>query len=206
MKPMLPLLIATAVVGCTKTDPITSSFLDSFDRQQLGVDYNNTGGPYKIASGQLHIRGAYNKPLWLKRQLPRDAEIEFDVVAKSADGDIKVEAWGDGESAAAGRGAYLATSYVFVMGGWGNRVSALCRMDEHAPDRKERQDIKVVAGKTYHWKIRRKGSRVDWLVDGQPFLALDDPQPLEGPRHSYLGFNNWQSDVYFDNLKITALK
>ncbi len=56
-----------------------------------------------------------------------NAVIELDVMSKSAAGDIKLEVWGDGQSYATSRGAYLATSYVFIFGGWGNSVSALCR-------------------------------------------------------------------------------
>ena len=197
------------LAGCPTTDDaIKAPFSDAFERAQLGSDYNNTGAPYEILKGKLRIKGAYNHPLWLKKRLPRDAVIELDVVSKSPDGDIKVEAWGDGESYATTRGAYLATSYVFIFGGWGNRESALCRMDEHSEDpqvRQTRRDVKVVAGRTYHFTIKRKGKKVEWLVDGKPFLALDDPTPLEGDRHAYFGFNNWQSDLWFDNLSIKPL-
>jgi hypothetical protein len=202
----LTVTIVLALVGCTKDQVITTPFNDSFDRKALGNDYHNTGGPYRVDEGKLRIRGAYNKPLWLKRKLPRDAVIEFDVTSYSDDGDIKVEVWGDGESYATSKGAYLATSYVFIFGGWGNRVSALCRLDEHSPDRITRKDTKVVKGRTYHWKISRKGNLVNWDIDGKHFLKMNDQSPLEGPRHSYLGFNNWASDISFDNLKITPLK
>ena len=193
-------------VGCTKDKVISKTLTDPFDRPEVGSRYFNTGGPYQIKDGKLNVKGAFNHPLWLKRRLPRDAEIELDVMSKTADGDLKVEAWGDGQSHATTKGAYLATSYVFVLGGWGNRISTLVRMDEHAPDRKKRTDFRVKPGKIYHWKIRRKGNKVEWWIDGKPFLSLDDPQPLEGERHSYFGFNNWKSDAYFDNLKITPLK
>lgn len=188
-----------------KNEAITSRFIDNFQRTDLGPNYRNTGGDYRILDGQLTIRGAHNHPLWLKKRLPRNAEIEFDVLSRSPEGDIKVEAWGDGESHATSKGAYLATSYVFILGGWGNQISALCRMDEHSDDRKTRKDIKVQPNRQYRFKIRRKGSHIEWFVDGKPFLSMDDPQPLEGKRHSYFGFNNWQSDLRFDNLSIQPL-
>jgi hypothetical protein len=34
---------------------------------------------------------------------------------------------------------------------------------------------------------------------------MDDPAPLQGPGHRYFGFNNWQTPVRFDNLRIRAL-
>ncbi|MFH1130374.1 MAG: hypothetical protein V1754_03505 [Pseudomonadota bacterium] len=195
-----------ALFACTRPETITEPFVDDFERTQLGPNYNNTGGPYEPLNGKLHISGAYNKPLWLKKKLPRNAVIEFEVTSKSQDGDIKIEAWGDGESFATTKGAYLATSYVFIMGGWQNTISALCRLDEHGADRKTRSDFKVETNRTYRWKIKRQGSEIEWFVDGTHFLAIDDPQPLEGERHSFFGFNNWQSDLFFDNLKITPLK
>lgn len=195
----------TLPCGCTKEEPIKSPFKDDFERPEVGSTYFNTGGPYRIVGGKLNVRGAYNHPLWLKKKLPRDAVVAFDVMSRTADGDIKVEVWGDGQHHATTRGAYLATSYVFIMGGWGNTISALCRMDEHSDDRKTRRDVKVEPGKVYRWKIRRKGTLVEWFVDGKPFLSMNDPDPLEGDKHSYMGFNNWKSDLYFDNLVIRPL-
>lgn len=206
MRNAIQIALLVMLVGCTKDEAITAPFTDSFERQALGSEYHNTGGPYRLDKGKLRVHRAYNKPLWLKRKLPRNAVVEFDVTSHSDDGDIKVEIWGDGESYATTKGAYLATSYVFIFGGWGNRISALCRLDEHSPDRKTRNDIKVEKDRAYHWKITRKGNLVSWEVDGKPFLEMNDQSPLEGPRHAYLGFNNWASDLSFDNLKITPLK
>lgn len=197
--------IAVTSSACVKSEAITAPFQDSFDRAQLGSDYHNTGGPYRIVDGQLEVRGAYNKPLWLRRTLPRNAVIELDVTSKSRDGDIKIELWGDGKSYAAHRGAYLATSYVFIFGGWHNSISALARLDEHGKDREERRDVKVVPNQRYHWKIKRQGTKIEWYIDGKLFLQMGDSAPLEGSGHAYLGFNDWRSDVYFDNLEIIPL-
>jgi len=190
--------------GCLKDDVITTPFADDFERPEVGSNYFDTGAPYQMVGGKLNIKGARNHPLWLKKKLPRNAVIELNVVSKSPEGDIKVEAWGDGQSYAT-TDSYTATSYVFILGGWGNSTSALCRLDEHGGDRKTRADFKVEMGRSYRWKIQRKGNLVEWFVDGKPFLSFDDPAPLEGDRHSYFGFNNWQSDLYFDDLKISPL-
>ena len=192
-------------LGCTQEKPITSPFSDTFDRADVGDNYYNTGGPYQIVNRKLRVKGAYNKPLWLKRPLPSSAIIEVDVTSGSASGDIKVEAWGDGKSAATSRGAYMATSYVFLFGGWNNQISALVRMDEHAKDRSERRDIKVERNKTYHWTITRRGTQITWEIDGKPFLQMNDSAPLRGKHHAYFAFNNWESDVVFDNLSIKPL-
>ncbi len=186
--------------------PAAPIFEDRFERSALGDHYLATSPRYRLAGGWVKVTAAYNHPLWLKPPLPRDAVIELDVRSDSPDGDIKVEAWGDGRSHARAKGAYTSSGYVFILGGWKNRISALCRMDEHAKDRKIRKDFRVEPGRTYHWTIRRKGGRVDWSVDGQPFLSMDDPEPLVGPGHSHFGFNDWAAPLSFDNLVIRALR
>ncbi len=66
---------------------------------------------------------------------------------------------------------------------------------------------RVVVKQRYHWKIVRAGTTITWYVDDMetPFLSLDGPDPLAAKGHEYFGFNNWQSDSWFDNLSITAL-
>lgn len=201
----MAMLFSFLQMDCRRDEFIRTPFVDTFDREKIDSHYHNTGGPYRIENGKLRVRGAHNRPLWLTKRLPQNARIEFEVISQSTDGDIKIEAWGDGKSFSPSGGAYLATSYVFVLGGWGNTISALCRMDEHGGDRKERKDVRVEVGKVYRWKIERRGSRVDWHLDGQLFLSFDDAYPLTGDNHSYFGFNNWESDLSFDNLKITPL-
>lgn len=178
-------------------------FSDSFDRAELGPSWKSTAPPgtYRIESGELVVSGAKNHPLWLTTPLPRDAVIELDVYSKSPDGDIKVEAFGDGQSFAK-TVSYTSTAYVFIQGGWHNRLGALCRMDEHADDRKTRADLTVVPGQRYHWLIARKDGLVRWYVDGKLALEMDDLAPLEGPQHSYFAVNNWEAEVHFDNLVV----
>ena len=36
-------------------------------------------------------------------------------------------------------------------------------------------------------------------------LQIVDEHPLEGMGHEYFGFNNWETDTWFDNLVITPL-
>ncbi|MCA9536366.1 MAG: hypothetical protein KC593_21940 [Myxococcales bacterium] len=177
-------------------------YSDNFDRAQLGQDWNVTGGPWRIVDGALRIREAHNHPLWLRRTLPRDVRVEFD--ATSTTHDIKVELFGDGVSHALGD-AYTATSYVVIFGGWGNQTNVLARMDEHADDRVVGTPRRVEANRTYHFVIERRGSVISVDVDGERLLTLDDPEPLQGRGHDHFGFNNWESDVTFDNLRIQPL-
>jgi hypothetical protein len=204
MRTFLVALLLAALSGCVPKDPaITAPFTDDFGRDGLGADWHNTGGPYKIENGALKVQGAFNHPLWLKRKLPSDCVIEFDSTSRSASGDTKVEVYGDGETFAHDKGAYTASGYVFIFGGWRNTKSMIARQDEHAPGQPSRALPKVEIGKTYHHKIAFKGQSITWELDGQEFLKMNDAQPLRGKGHEYFAFSNWDADLTFDNLKIS---
>jgi hypothetical protein len=196
-----------SLADCTpQTDPAIgpSGFTDNFERQTLGDHWNNTGGPYEIRSGTLHVQGARNKPVWLRRVLPRDVRVEFDVRSDSPEGDIKVELFGDGVSSAQSA-SYTATSYVVIFGGWNNSLNVLARMDEHAKDRVVGPSYKVIPGRTYRMKVERRGKTIKAWVDDRELLKMEDPKPLWGRGHDHFAFNNWRSDLWFDNLRITPI-
>lgn len=179
-------------------------FADDFDRVELGPDWNNTGASWRIQGGELRVQGARNRPLWLKRTLPRDVRIEFDAQSDSPAGDIKVEVFGDGTSRAQAA-SYTATSYVVIFGGWNNQLNVLARMDEHGADRVVGPRRPVTPGKRYHFRIERRGKRLVVWVDGAELLRLDDASPLYGRGHDHFAFNDWDAALHFDNLRITPL-
>lgn len=201
------LALSMSLSGCKVKDPppITAAWTDDFERTTIGSNYYKTGGGYQIENGALGARGSYNYPLWLRKKLPRDVLIELDTWSNTPDGDIKVELFGDGVSHAHDKGQYTSSGYVLIMGGWGNSKSMIARGNEHGKDLVERTQPKVQPGKRYHWKIQRKEGRIDWWVDGELFLSYEDEDPLRGNGNDYFGFNNWESDAWFDNLAITPL-
>jgi hypothetical protein len=197
-------------------DPILKvPFHDDFSRTSLGPAYRATSNAFRIESERLCVRGARNHPLWLAQRLPRNARIEFDALSNSEEGDIKVEAWGDGRSSATTVSYTNATSYLFILGGWKNSLHVLARLDEHAqnraelrldPDADDPRTAPVEAGRPYHFMIeRRDGRTVRFSVDEVEILTLTDPSPLEGPGHEHFGFNDWETHVCFDNLDIIPL-
>ncbi len=199
-------VLLVLLAACTpQGDPgIGTGFYDDFERAQLGKSYKKTGGNWRIDNGQLRVDGAKNRPLWLLRTLPRDVRVELDARSESPEGDIKVEIFGDGASYAK-HDSYEATSYVIIFGGWNNSKNVLARMDEHGEDRVVGPPRKVEPGRTYHFRIERVGGTLTVWVDDQVLLEMVDPAPLGGRGHDHFGFNNWKSDLWFDNLKVTPL-
>ena len=197
------------LVACKVKDPppITEAWTDTFERDSPGGDYYKSGPGYGVTHGALSAKGAHNHPLWLRKKLPRDVRIDFDCWSNETRGDIKIELFGDGHSYDPDGGAYTATGYEVIFGGWFNTKSIIARLDEHGQDVAARLEPKVVAERHYHWRIERRGKAVTWFVDDPqtPFLVYDDPHPLDGAGHEYLGFNNWETDTWFDNLVVTPL-
>ena len=196
-------------MGCKVKEPppITETWRDDFDRGRIGHDYYRTGPGYEVADGALSARGAHNHPLWLRSKLPHDVRIELDAWSNEQRGDIKVEVFGDGRSFDPDGGRYTATGYEVIFGGWYNAKSIIARLDEHGNDIVQRVEPKVVPKQHYHWVIERKGNVLRWFIDDtqKPFLEMVDPHPLEGPGHEYFGFNNWETDTWFDNLVVSPL-
>ncbi|AKF09197.1 family 16 glycoside hydrolase [Sandaracinus amylolyticus] len=204
---LFTLALLPSIAACTpQGDPGIGAegLTDDFEREELGDLWHNTGASWRIVDGQLNIRNARNRPLWLRRTLPRDVRIEFDVRSESPDGDIKVEIFGDGSSRATTE-SYTATSYVVIFGGWSNSMNVLARMDEHGADRVVGARRRVEPGRTYRMRIERRGSRITAWVDDEELVSMDDPRPLEGPGHDHFAFNDWQVELWFDNLRITPL-
>ncbi len=178
----------------------------------VNSDFFSTGAQWRVENGELVSPGSKNNPLWAQTRLADDAVVEFDVKSLSPEGDIKVEIFGNGVDHASG--------YVLIFGGWNNSVSIIARLDEHGPNfttidtskylattrtRVEANPYKVEMGRTYHFRIERKGGLLVWSIDGREFMRFDDPIPLVGKGHDRFGFSSWESQLIFDNLSIRPL-
>jgi hypothetical protein len=172
-------------------------FKDDFNRDSIGNAYSTTGGFWRLENGQIHSPGVKNNPLWLNASLPANVSIEFDVRSESSDGDVKFEVFGNGRDHSSG--------YVIIFGGWSNSVSVVARLDEHGRDRLENRSIKVERGRTYRFRIERRGGLLRWLADGKLMMEYDDPKPLLGRGHDRFGFSSWDSDLFFDNLQVESI-
>lgn len=194
---------------------LSEPFKDDFERDAIGDAYYATGNAFRIEAGRLCVKGARNHPLWLRHRLPLNARIQVEAEAASSDGDIKLEAWGDGRAAAKGVSYVDATSYLAIFGGWKNRFHVLARLDEHAANRHElviepgsddpRQQP-VVPGHRYRLKLERTdGHTLRFWADDVEIASLNDAQPLAGARHDHFAFNDWEAPVCFDQLLVEPL-
>jgi hypothetical protein len=52
---------------------------------------------------------------------------------------------------------------------------------------------------------RTDGKTVKWSVNGLEYLTFPDQLPLAGMGHDHFGFNDWETKVCFDNVKVTPL-
>ncbi|MBW1807619.1 MAG: hypothetical protein JRJ87_05445 [Deltaproteobacteria bacterium] len=184
------------LAGCSKKEETQAKipFSDNFDRTELGENYSGDPG-WRIKDGQVFSAGTSNRAVWLKASLPDNAVIEFDTRSESPAGDIKFEIYADGKNHESG--------YILIFGGWNNTISCIARKDEHGADRQELKERGLVKiGQTHRVKVIRQDKVIKWYIDGKLILDYFDSEPLRGPGNDRLGFNNWQSHVYFDNLSI----
>lgn len=212
--------------------PLSVPYADSFnDSTTVDANYWSTGGFWRVVNGELLSPGVKNNPLWLKAKLPRDAVVEFDVRSESPEGDIKVEIFGDGLNHASGyiliHGGW--NNSVSIIARLDEHGESLGRLEQKARQLAQEQNLPkadvvstgvfkkdtgmrveaapfpVQIGKTYHWRIERKGNTLRWIIDGSPFMTFEDPFPLEGDEHNRFGFSSWESQLYFDNLSVQPL-
>ena len=185
-----------AIAACKRPEVgvVTIPFADDFDREQLGESWFPTGGHWVIDNGAVLTTGANNAPLFLRAPLPNDVVVEVDITSDTSAVDAKIELMTDGRTHQSG--------YIFILGGWNNKLSAIARLDEHGRDRKTKSPTEVKGRTSYHWRIEKKGGDIKWFIDGRPYMTYSDPKPLEGPGHDRLALSNWQNQLRYDNLRI----
>ncbi|HOW50792.1 MAG TPA: hypothetical protein PLV42_01975 [bacterium] len=181
---------------------VTPLFSDTFDRPDLGPNWQVQGGDWRLEEGVVQSMKANNLNLVLTgTALPDNAVIELTMWSESDFVDIKFNAWGDGKPHEHGDG------YSFILGGWKNRVSVIAKLHEHEKNRVEDRATRLEQSKRYQVKIIRIGGKIWWFVDDAIFLAYNDPQPLTAAGgYKYLSFANWESMAYFDGLKISTIE
>jgi len=199
----MPIVVAAAIVGtsCLPTFPRETppgvAFADDFSSSMLGERYNVQGGSWRVADGALVTLGDKNLPLWLRAPLARNVRVEFTSKSASSAVDMKVEIFGDGIRHESG--------YIVIVGGWNNTLSTIARLDEHEEKRVAKR-TRFEANRVYRWRVERTdGHTLKLFLDDELLAAYDDGAPLYGPRNNRFAFSGWESEVTFDDLRITPL-
>ena len=175
-------------------------FADDFDRAEIGEGWVVNHTDWRIEGGQLHSTAVDNAGVWLEHPLPEKVRVEFNAHSdplpdgKPFPGDIKCEIFATEPVHQAG--------YVIINGGWTNRLDVLARLDEHGKDRLQQGAAVVEPERVYRWAVARAGDTVHWFRDGELLMSYRDASPVRG---TWFGFNNWRTNVYFDDLEIYAL-
>lgn len=193
----------TREIGQNDTPVMRLVFSDDFERPELGETWKRgTGeggqGTWRIKDGWLAGDRMKNDPLWFRQPLPDKVRVEFDARARSADGDLKFEIFGDGDRHESG--------YVVILGGWKNSLDVVARLDEHGEDRAEQASFKVQTDRVYKVAAERTHSTLRVFVDGKEIMQFEDQSPLLGSKHQSFAFNNWLVPVEFDNFKVYELE
>ncbi len=216
---------ATLLLLCSCKAEVLSGplpFSDNFNRTALGKLWKSQNPDWRITDGELFNNGAHNVPLFLDFNLPNDVELTFTARSESPAVDLKFEIFTDGAEHQSG--------YVVIVGGWNNSKSIIARLNEHGPERSRLQNITLhkkamsmtaseksgyadstdivarpfhgLKGKTYNFRLRRVQGNIDFFVNDVLHLSYFDPTPLMGRDNNRFAFNNWASEVYFDDLNI----
>jgi len=207
------LLLVAAAPGCKKRPrpkglPAQAGltggkilFEDDFSKG--AGNWELTSSNWKVVDGRLYTgdKPNDNKGAWLKEPaLPADVRIEFTATSVKGnnpafEGDIKSEFGGTNRAHASG--------YIVIFGGWKNTLNTIARGDEHGEGRLAVDAARrVEEGRTYRFALVRIGREIKWYLDGELLLSVKDEAPATG---GDFGFNNWNSRVYFDNVKVYSL-
>lgn len=176
-------------------------FEDHFDRAELGPDWlAKHAGEWTLDDGRLKAgkvaeEEARNQGVWLQKPLPAKVRITFRSQSLSRVGDTKCEVFATAAKHESG--------YSVIFGGWNNTINTIARLGEHEPRRVVQSDHQPVEFKrTYSWTIVRTDNAVRWYIDGKFMVAYVDSSPVQG---NLFGFNNWATDVRFDDLQVFEL-
>lgn len=209
----LTIIACTALAGCKKRPrrrPLPTDaglaggkLLFEEDFEEGLANWTARSKNWRVVDGRLYTgdRPNENKGLWLNDVvLPHNVRIEFEATAVKGkratfEGDIKCEFGGEKAEHASG--------YMIIFGGWKNTVNTIAKQDEHGEGRLAVDSKKKVKeDETYRFSVVRIEGEVKWFLGDQLLLSVKDSSPLYG---GVFGFNNWNSRVYFDNVRVYAL-
>jgi hypothetical protein len=223
------ILVLAGLLACTARPTVSLPYTQDFSAPTLGSEWSSTGGGWQVVDGRLHNGGAHNVPLWLSAALPRDVRVTFLAESKSDAVDLKVEIFGDGRRHESGYIVVVAgwnntRSIIGRLAEHGERYNPVRTLETTEAlrqeverngaaavaryrDRREisQRPVTMQPNRVYRFQLERRNHDLRVYLDGELHLEHFDPSPLYGPGHDRFAFNNWASEVYFDELSVSPL-
>jgi hypothetical protein len=224
---MKALVVLSMLAACTSEPTVELPYREDFSAP-LGKVWSSAGGGWKVVDGRLFNDGAHNVPLWLDAALSPDIHVSFDVESKRG-GDFKFEIFGDGKHHESGyviifAGWNNSRSVIGRLAEHGEKFDGVRTPGKTAQikeevaadpeaareryrDRREivQRSARLQPERVYRVLLERRGHDMWVFLDDDQHMHYYDPSPLSGRGHDRFAFNNWASEVYFDNLIIKPL-
>jgi hypothetical protein len=176
-------------------------FKEDFSDADILKRWIYIGHRWEVKNGELRIFGGTERRLMLKKPMLGDLRIEFDC-------HIEGEFLNDITCFfSALRGEYPTPfedyGYIFQFGGSSNSQNSLLKYQSAPLWTEKASPLKKSV--RYHVRAQKVGNRLTLYIDDEEIFDIEDKEPLSGPERSGVGLYSWQSDIYYDNIKIYRL-
>ncbi len=186
------LLLWAHATACAADDAVWRlAFHDTFDREELGPDWQAVSGEASVSGGRLRLTGA-GATLVCVRPFAADVTLEF--VAEADPSMVPCDL-------SAGLAASLQHGgcYLLAFGGQSNRVNQILGPDVRVVD--ESPPFVIEHGRRYLVQARKEGRLLTLSVDGRELLRAETPDPLAGPGFDRVALVTW-TGMLVDEVRV----
>lgn len=168
------------------------AYEDDFERAELGSEYRTMGGTWEIDYGGLRGGGPGPVSVALTQRFEGDVRVELDATILAGSWKREIALW-------------LLSNHLPGSSGYYLSLGA-----DHEVVEIERNDVEmsmarvpaIEAGRQYHIRVTRSGSRLEIEADGKLLTAFDDPIALNPTRVSVVKLATYDGIMRVDNLRI----
>ncbi len=166
-------------------------------------DWEIIGGPetkWELKKGELFVSGGRPHLVVFKQPVVGDIKLEFDCRLEGSylnDVSCFISAFRENDPMSMGKNGYY-----FGYGSYDNKQVVLTRSDEVLFS-ELREPLR--AGKKYHVVVERIGNSLSMTVNDEKVFSVEDDKPLSGSSRNRIGLFGYQSETYYDNIKIYRL-
>ena len=146
-------------------------FTETFNRADLGKDWESLEGSWSIEKGMLSGQGT----IMCTRKFPGAQRLEFDAISDNPC---------DLTGILCANEAGYEGGYFFGFGSENNAYSKLLIQGAEV----KQYDALITSGKLHHVVCERDGATLKHIIDGKLVLTYKDEAPLVGKSHEMIGF------------------